>query len=254
VQFRDILGFGRKDTEPQHLELHKADVSVQADGARHDTEKHDNTLVTVVPGVENESLEGSFGIALGRGQTVNDGFENFRYALAGFGGALEGIRAVDPDDVLNFFLHFFRMGGGKIDFVENRNDLDVLIESEVDISQGLGFNALSGVNNEQGAFACRERTGNLVVEVDVPWRVQKIEFVLLAVVRLVGNAHGLRLDGNAAFPLDVHAVKVLILGFTGADHLGDVQYAVSQSRFSVVDMRDDAEISNVAEIRHVRPV
>ena len=40
----------------------------------------------------------------------------------------------------------------------------------------------------------------------MPWGIDQIENVLLAVVRLVDNANRLRLDRNSALSLEIHVI------------------------------------------------
>ena len=53
------------------------------------------------------------------------------------------------------------------------------------------------------------------------------------------------LDRDAALTLKVHAVQHLRGHFTGLQRAGDLEEAVGQRRFAVVDVRDDGEVSNV---------
>jgi hypothetical protein len=58
----------------------------------------------------------------------------------------------------------------------------------------------------------------------------------------------LRLDGNATFPLNVHAVKVLGAHRPIVYDPGELQHSISKGGFSVVNVRDDAEISDSCRI------
>src|SRR5262249_5614102 len=68
-----------------------------------------------------------------------------------------------------------------------------------------------------------------------------------AVLGAVMQAHGLRLDGDAALALDVHGIEHLLL----ARHLAigeaarHLDQAVGQRRFSMVDMGDNGEVADV---------
>ena len=73
-------------------------------------------------------------------------------------------------------------------------------------------------------------------------RIHEVQLVELAVLRAVVQAHGLRLDGDAALALDVHAVEVLRAHVPCLDHPGELQHPVGQRRLAVVDVGDDAEV------------
>jgi hypothetical protein len=62
------------------------------------------------------------------------------------------------------------------------------------------------------------------------------------------HAHGLRLDGDAALPLDVHAVEILRTHLPWVDHPGHLQHPIRQRRLPVVDMGDDAEVADATGI------
>jgi hypothetical protein len=62
------------------------------------------------------------------------------------------------------------------------------------------------------------------------------------------QAHALRLDGDAALLLELHAVEELRLLLAVRDHAGDLEDAVGQRALAVVDVRDDAEITDACGV------
>ncbi len=50
-------------------------------------------------------------------------------------------------------LHALRVGGGQVDLVDDRHDLVVVLDALVDVGQGLRFDALRRVDDQQRAFA-----------------------------------------------------------------------------------------------------
>ena len=124
---------------------------------------------------------------------------------------IDGVRGIETDDVLDLLLDRLRLGGRQIDLVEHRHDLVAGIDRVIDVGQRLRLDALGGVDHQQRALDGGERAVDLIGEVDVAGRVDQIEDVILAVVRPVVEAHGLRLDGDAALVLDVHIVENLLL-------------------------------------------
>ena len=174
-----------------------------------------------------------------------DGFEHLGHSVAGLGADGQGLRAVQPDVLLDFGLHARHVRARQVDLVEDRDDLVVVVEGEVHVGEGLRLDALRGVHDQQRAFAGRQRTGNLIVEVHMAGGVDEVEQVGVAVLGLVGDADGLRLDGDAALALDVHAVEVLVALFAVRHQPGDFEDAVGKRRFPVVDVGDDAEIADM---------
>jgi hypothetical protein len=63
-------------------------------------------------------------------------------------------------------------------------------------------------------------------------------------------AWGLGLDGDAALALDIHAVQHLRLHLARRQPAGRLDQPVGKSRLPVVDMGDDREVADMAEVGH----
>ena len=72
---------------------------------------------------------------------------------------------------------YFRLGGGQIDLVEHRDDLQVVLDGEVEVGQRLRLDALGGVDEQDRALAGGERARDLVSEVHVAGGVDQVQFV-----------------------------------------------------------------------------
>ena len=75
--------------------------------------------------------------------------------------------------------------------------------------------------------------------------VDQVEVVDLAVARLVTQGCSLRLDGDAALALDIHRIKDLRLHLAVRKAAAEVDDAIGQRRFAVVDMGNDGKITDV---------
>ena len=106
-------------------------------------------------------------------------------AEAGLGRDQDRVGGVEADHVLDLLLDLVGLGGRQVDLVEDRHDLVVVVERLVDVGQRLRLDALAGVDHQQRALAGGERAVDLVGEVDVAGRVDQVEDVVLAVLRLV---------------------------------------------------------------------
>ena len=71
---------------------------------------------------------------------------------------------------------------------------------------------------------------------------------------MINETHCLRLYGDTALPLQVHVVQHLVLHFTIGQKAGLLDDAVRQGGFTMIDMRDNAEISDMILWCHKRYV
>jgi hypothetical protein len=121
-----------------------------------------------------------------------------------------------------------------------------VLERQIDVRQRLRLDSLRRVHHEDGAVARRERSADLVGEVDVPRRVDQVEHVVLAVLLAAPvHADGLRLDGDPALALQLHAVEELVLCLARRHGPGLLQQAIAERALAVIDVRDDREIAQV---------
>ena len=137
---------------------------------------------------------------------------------------------------------------GKIDFVDDRDDRQVVLHREVEVGERLRLDALGGVDQKQHPFAGGERPRHLVGEIDVARRVDQVQGVAPAVLCAVGKRDDLALDRDPALPLDIHVVEDLVLEIAVLHDAGILDQPVGERRLSVVDMGDNAEISDIVHI------
>ena len=91
-------------------------------------------------------------------------------------------RGIEPDDRFDLLANALRLGGGQIDLVDDRNNLQVVVQRQICIGQGLRFDALGSVHHQQCAFAGLQAARDLVGEIDVAGRVDQVELIQSAVV------------------------------------------------------------------------
>ena len=203
----------------------------------------DDTPIGVVDRVEDEGAGRDVGLTLRTGNHLDDPIEEFTDAVPGLGRDTQHVVGITPDDAGDLLGMLVGLGAGQVDLVEDRDDLQVGLESQVQVGQGLGLDTLGRVDEQDGTFAGLQGTRHLVGEVHVPGGVDHVEHVAGA-VHLPRHAHRLGLDGDAAFPLDVHPVEILGAGITFGQYPRDLQHAIGQGRLAVVDVRNDAEVTD----------
>ena len=152
------------------------------------------------------ACSGAVGVAHGVWDAFDDGVEQLGHPLAGLGADAQDVLGGDAEHPLDLGCVAVGLGGGEVDLVQGGDDLEVVLEGQVAVGEGLGLDALGGVDEEDHALAGGQRAAHLVAEVDVARRVDEVQGVALP-----RHPHVLGLDGDAPLPLDVHRVEVLRL-------------------------------------------
>ena len=75
--------------------------------------------------------------------------------------------AVEADDVGDLSARLFGLRARQIDLVDDRDDLEVVLDGEVGVRQRLRFDALRRIDEQQRAFARGQRPRDLVRKIDV---------------------------------------------------------------------------------------
>ena len=158
----------------------------------------------------------------------------------------------NTDDVFDFRLNTCNICRGKVDLIDDGQNFKVVVNGKERVCQRLCFNTLCRVDDENGAFTCIERTGNLVGEVNVAGSVDQVEGIGFAVLGFVVEMNGTCFDRDAAFTLNVHIIEQLLFHVTLGDGFCFFQQSVSERGLTVVDMCDDTKISDMILIWHVR--
>ena len=133
--------------------------------------------------------------------------------------------------------------GGQINFIQDRDDGEIIFHRQVQVSEGLRLNTLRRIHQKQRTLARGKRARDLIGEVHVAGRVNHIQRIGGA-LHLPRHTHRLRFNGDTALALNVHAVKVLRLHIARGNHTGCLEHTVSESGLAVINMRNNAEVAN----------
>ncbi|CRH92299.1 Uncharacterised protein [Chlamydia trachomatis] len=133
----------------------------------------------------------------------------------------------------------------QVNFIDNWQDFQVIIQGQVNICQSLGFNSLCRINDQNSSFTGGQRTRNFIGKVHVSRRVNQVENVGFAVISLVIKLNSIELDGDTTLALQIHRVQELSLHFTAGNCLGLLQNTVSKCGFSMVNMSNNREVTNL---------
>ena len=243
------LPLGGEDAHLGHVELvargHGPDAHAGADSPVEHPHIGQRSLVVIVEAVEDQGLGGAVVVAAGGRYPVHDLGEHLLHVEAGLGRHPGRVLGGQADHVLDLMHDPLRLRGGQVDLVDDGQDLEVVVDGQVHVGQGLGFDALGGVHHQHRPLAGFQGTGDLVGEVHVARGVDEVEHILLPVGRGVEHAHSGGLDGDAPLPLDVHGIEELSLHVPLGYGIGELHHPIRQGGLAMVDMGDDAEIANM---------
>ena len=197
-------------------------------------------------GIEDQRARRLIDAGSGRGRhLLDDRLEDLVDANTGLGRGRNDLIVEQADELADFLRNAFRVGVRQVDLVDDRDDREVVLHGEVDIRHGLRLDALGGVDDEEGPLAGGEGAADFVGEIDVTGRVDQVELIFLTVLGVVGHADGTGLDGDALLTLEVHRIKHLVGEVSLGDRTGALKEPIGQGGLPMVDVGDDAEVSDV---------
>ena len=174
---------------------------------------------------------------------MDDGVEEVGHTFPGLGTHPQNGAGGDAEHAFDLVGVEIRVGRGKVDLVQRRDDLEVVLERQVAVGEGLRLDSLGRVDDEHHPFAGRQRPGHLVPEVDVTRSVDEVEHVIAPF-----DAHVLCLDRDAALALEIHRVEVLLPHLPRIHRAGQLEDPVRERGLAMVDVGDDAEISDPRQV------
>ena len=122
--------------------------------------------------------------------------------------------SLKSDHVLDLLRHTVRIGARKVDLIDDRDNVEVMVKGEVDVRKCLRLDSLGRVNDKDRAVAGRKASGYLIVKVHMTWGIDQVEDILFAVLRLIDSTDCLGFDRDAALALELHIVENLCLHLT----------------------------------------
>ncbi len=199
------------------------------------------------PAIDQQCLQGRRAVPAGSRQPSDQRLQHAFDVETGLGADLDRVGGVEPDHVLDLLLHPLGLGGGKVDLVEHGHDLVAGVERLIDVGERLRLHPLARVDHQQAALAGGEAAAHLVGEVDMARRVHQVQLIDLPIMRLVREADGLRLDGDAPLALQLHVVENLVGHLAIRQRAAGLDQPVGESGLAVVDMGDDREIADMVD-------
>ena len=148
---------------------------------------------------------------------------------------------LDAEDFFNVLHQLKRVAGLAVHLVDEGEDRDVAQRADLEQLDGLGLNALGGVNDHDGGIRRHQGAVGILTEVLVAGRVQNVD--ALALIVELQNRRG---NGNTTLLFNVHPVGHRMLGALlaldrtrGLDGPTVEQELFGECGFTGVGVRDD---------------
>ena len=132
------------------------------DDTVHNLEVSNNAPERVEYRIEDQSLQRRFLITFGMRNTLNDCLKNLLNPHSRLTGSADYLLTLTAEQLYNFILYFFGHGARHITLIDNRNNLQVMLDGHVEIGNGLRLHALRRIHNEQRPLTSGNRARHLV--------------------------------------------------------------------------------------------
>ena len=165
-----------------------------------------------------------------------------------FGGDQRSIVGLQADHILDLLLHPLRLRAWQIDFIDDREHVQIMIQSQVHVRQRLRLDSLGSIHHQHRSVAGRQRPAHLIIKIHMTGRIDQVQDILLSILCLINGPHRLGLDGDSSFPLQIHIVQHLLLHLPAGEQSRFLDDPVRQRGFAVVNVGDNTKISDFALI------
>ena len=113
-----------------------------------DTAEYDNAFIRIIEGIENQCLKRCIRISCRRRDLCHDLFQDLIYIKPCLCRDQWCILRFNSDHIFNLFDHTLRLCAWKIDLVDNRHDIQIMVQCQIYICQCLRFYALCRINDQ----------------------------------------------------------------------------------------------------------
>ena len=150
--------------------------------AVHDADVGNHAAVNVEYGVEDEGSQRCVWPCPGRMDAFDDRFEDIRNTHAGLCADEQRMIHGDAQDLFDLTRSFINLRAWHVNLVEYRNDFEVVLDRQISVCHGLGFDALCCIDHEDCAFARTHASGYFVGEVHMSGGVNQVKAIGLAIL------------------------------------------------------------------------
>ena len=141
-----------------HASVEELHLITLADGTILYLEVSNDTTEGVEHGVEDQGLQWSLWVALRMGNTIDHSLQDIFYALTGLTRSTKDVLVLAADEIDNLVLYLFRHSRRHVYLVDNRNDFQVVLDSHVEVGDGLRLHTLGSIHDQERSLASCDGT------------------------------------------------------------------------------------------------
>ena len=177
----------------------------------HHTAEDYDAPVGIVHRVKDQRLQRCRRVSLRRRNLFYNLLQNLLDADAVLRRNQGSVLRLNTDDVLDLLLYPFGIRARKIDLINDRENIQIVVEGKIDVCKRLRLDSLCCVHDKDRTVARRKGTAHFIIKVHMSGGIDQIENIFFSVLRLVHCAHRLRFDRDSPLALQLHVVQHLIL-------------------------------------------
>ena len=147
------------------------------------------------------------------------------------------------DHIFNLSCHTIRICTWKVDLINNRKNIQIMIQCQVYICQSLGLDSLRSIYYQHSTVTSCQTSGYLVVKIHMSGSIDQVKNVFVSIFRFVYSTHSLGFNRNTALTLQVHIVKNLLLHLTAGEKSRLFNDTVCQCGFTMIYMGNNTKIT-----------
>ena len=141
-----------------------------------DADQDDDAEIGIIPAIDEKRLQRRRLVALAAAAGAERSLPSTSSTPEpGLRRNQHGMRGIEADHFLDLLLDALGLGRRQVDLVEDGHDFMAGIERVIDIGERLRLDALARIDDEERAFAGRERTRDFIGEVDMAGRIHQIQ-------------------------------------------------------------------------------
>ena len=179
-----------------------------------DPAKYDNTFIRIINRVKDKGFQRCIHISLRCRNFIYNLLQNLFHVQTCLCGNLRCILGFNPDHILNLIDNTLRVRTWKVDLIDNRNHIQIMIQRHIYVGKGLSLDSLGSIYNKDRAVTGCKTPGNFIIKVYMSRGIDQVKNIFISILGLVYNTDSLGFDGDSTFSLQFHIIQNLGLHFS----------------------------------------